>query len=132
MKVVRNAFLNKSSTPEETIQTLIRFAEIARQWKMEPTIWETPHYTGDANTYRAALESGFLYFTEADTKLFPNRHGYLNRAAGRLLNIPETAFDYPDEPGATNKAGRLKQQRLLPRIARMNGLFLFFYPHSFF
>lgn len=105
-------------------------AEVTRTWGIVRTVWETPHYVGNEDTYRAARAAGFLYCTESDTKMFPNRHGYLNRVAGELLNIPETAFNYPNDPDAIRLSGLIRQRSLLPRISRMNGLFYFFYHNT--
>ncbi len=103
------------------------FAEAARQWRILPAVWETPHYIGNADTARAARQSGFLYVTESDTKLFPNRDGYMGAASGRVLNIPETAFNYPKDPDEIGRSGTLRQNGMLPRFVRMNGLLYFFY-----
>jgi len=101
--------------------------EIVRQWKIKPTIWETPHYAGNQDTSRAARDAGFKYMTESDTKLFPNRDGYLNRGQGLLLNIPETAFNVPKAPDEIRESGLNRQYALLPTLVRMNGLFYVFY-----
>ncbi|MEI7900218.1 MAG: DUF2334 domain-containing protein [bacterium] len=103
------------------------FAEAARQWRIRPTVWETPHYIGNTNTARAASQSGFLYFTESDTKLFPNRDGYMGSACGLVLNIPETAFNYPKDPDEICRSGVIRQMHMLPRLVRINGLVYFFY-----
>lgn len=105
-------------------------AEVTRQWQVTPTVWETPHYKGNADTARAVQAAGFRYITESDTKLFPNRSGYLNAAAGLVLNIPETAFNYPAEPDEIKQSGVCRQRFLLAQLARLNGLFYFFYHNS--
>jgi hypothetical protein len=101
--------------------------EIIRQWNIRPSIWETPHYAGNEDTTRAIRDAGFKYMTESDTKLFPNRDGYLNRAQGLLLNIPETAFNVPKDPDEIRTSGLNRQHALLPALVRMNGLFYVFY-----
>ena len=57
-------------------------AEMAAQFNYTPLVWETPHYAGNSDTYKAASESGFQFFTESDTMIFPNYFGYLNVAQG--------------------------------------------------
>jgi len=107
------------------------FAEVARTWGMTPTIWETPHYISNADTFKAARATGFLYATESDTKLFPNRDGWLNHINGLMLNLPETGFDYPEDPDEIKEVGLLKQKYLLPRLMRMQGQFhVFFHNNS--
>lgn len=106
------------------------FAEVVKQWGLRPSIWETPHYIGNADTIRAAARSGFRYFTESDTKLFPNRDGYMGQAQGLLLNIPETAFNYPKDPDAIRESGLIRQLGLLPPLARMNALVYLFYHNT--
>lgn len=106
------------------------FAEVAEKWGIKPTTWETPHYIGNADTFQAAYESGFLYFTESDTKLFPNRQGYLNYAQGLLLNIPETASYYPDDANKIKVTSLIKGNYILPRLVRLNGLFYVFYHNN--
>jgi len=103
------------------------FAEVAEKWQVTPKIWETPHYIGNPDTYRAAMESGFKYCVESDTKLFPNRDGFLNDMAGNLLNIPETGFDYPDEGEDIKEQAIIKQKYIFPRLMRMNGIFQMFF-----
>jgi hypothetical protein len=68
--------------------------------------------------------------TESDTKLFPNREGYLNRVDGRLLNIPETGFNYPLDPNEIKASAIVKQSHILPRLARLRTAFSFFYHNS--
>lgn len=102
-------------------------AEAKKQWGVTPTIWETPHYVGNAETTRAVQTAGFKCMTESDTKIFPNRDGYLNRAQGLLLNIPETAFNLPRPPDELRASSLNRQNALLPQLLRMNGLFYVFY-----
>lgn len=106
------------------------FAEVVKQFGIRPTVWETPHYAGNADTTRAAYDAGFRYFTESDTQLFPNRHGYFDRMQGLILNIPETAGSYPLDPDEIKRFGLLKQKLLMPRLVRMNGLVYLFYHNS--
>ena len=106
------------------------FLETVKQFAVRPTVWETPHYAGNTDTTRAAHGAGFRYFTESDTKLFPNRQGYLDRMQGLVLNIPETAFNYPKDPEAIKRSGILRQKYLLPRLVRMNGLVYLFYHNT--
>ena len=103
------------------------FAEIRRVWGITPTIWETPHYLGNDDTYRAAHSTGFLYLTESDTKLFPNRNGYLNRVNGLMLNLPETGSFFPLDAAETKEKTLIKQRHILPRLVRLGAPFLFFY-----
>jgi hypothetical protein len=118
------------SLEEQRRITDLAFAEIARQWRITPAIWETPHYSSNADTYAAAAQSGFKYLTESDTKLFPNREGYLNRVGGLLLNIPETGFNYPLDPNEIKTSGIVKQRYILPRLVRLRAPFNFFYHNS--
>jgi hypothetical protein len=103
------------------------YAEVTDKWHSAPKIWETPHYISNEDTYKAAAESGFVYVNESDTKIFPNRQGYLGRIGGHLLNIPETGFDFPDEPADIKSSGFMKQQHILPSILRLRGHFNLFY-----
>ncbi|MGA2497354.1 MAG: DUF2334 domain-containing protein [Tepidisphaeraceae bacterium] len=106
------------------------YAEVVRQFGIRPTIWETPHYVGNTDTARAAYGAGFRYLTESDTKLFPNRQGYLDRMKGLVLNIPETAFDYPNDGDEIKRSAILRQKHLLPRLVGMNGLVYLFYHNT--
>ena len=115
------------SLAEQQRITDAAFAEVVAKWDLTPTIWETPHYISNADTFRAAYRTGFLYAVESDTKLFPNRDGYLNNVGGLMLNIPETGFDYPDTAEDIKASSILKQRYIMPRLVRMNGLFLMFY-----
>jgi len=115
---------------EQKAITANAFAEIIKQFGIRPTVWETPHYVGNADTTRAAYDAGFRYFTESDTNLFPNRQGAYNRMQGLILNIPETAGNYPLDPDEIKRFALLKQQHLMPRLVRMNGLVYLFYHSS--
>ena len=106
------------------------YAEIEKQWGIAPTIWETPHYASNEDTFRAAFKTGFKYSTESDTKLFPNWNGYRNTANGLLLNIPETSSFFPLSAKEMKEKTLIKQLHILPRIVRMNALFLVFYHNS--
>ena len=103
------------------------YAEIEKQWGIRPVIWETPHYISNADTFRAAHNSGFRYFTESDTKIFPNWNGYHNHANGLMLNIPETGAFFQLSSAEVKHKTLIKQLYILPRIVRMNALFLVFY-----
>ena len=120
----KKAFLSYQEQKEITDSA---FREIYEKWGIKPTIWETPHYMSNSDTYKAARASGFLYFTESDTKLFPNRNGHLNRANGLLLNVPETAFYFPADAVTVKHSTLVKQKYLLPRLVRLNALFQVFY-----
>jgi hypothetical protein len=103
------------------------YAEIEKTWGLKPVIWETPHYISNADTFRAAHKSGFHYFTESDTKIFPNWSGYHNNSNGLLLNIPETGAFFQANFAEVKEKTLIKQLHILPRIVRMNALFLVFY-----
>lgn len=103
------------------------YAEIVKQWGIKPVIWETPHYTSNTDTFRAARRSGFRYFSESDTKIFPNWNGYQNVASGLMLNIPETVGFFLRPFDEVKKNTLTKQFHILPRIVRMHALFLVFY-----
>jgi len=118
------------SLEEQRRITELAVADVVRHWQITPVIWETPHYSSDANTYIAAAQSGFKYLTESDTKLFPNREGYLNRVGGLLLNIPETGFNYPLDPTEIETSAILKQRYILPRLIRLRAPFNLFYHNS--
>jgi hypothetical protein len=105
-------------------------AEMAAQFSYTPLIWETPHYAGNQDTYRAAAESGFLFFTESDTMLFPNYFGYLNIAQGLIMNIPETGFDFRDNPAQIALMEPVKKDHILPRLVRLNGPYYIFYHNT--
>ena len=105
-------------------------AEIEKHWGFKPLIWETPHYISNEHTFQAAQKSGFKYFTESDTKLFPNWNGYLNNANGLLLNIPETGAFFQIPSKELKEKTLIKQLHILPRIVRMNALFLVFYHNA--
>jgi cellulose synthase/poly-beta-1,6-N-acetylglucosamine synthase-like glycosyltransferase len=106
------------------------FSEIEQTWGIKPTIWETPHYISNEDTFKAAHASGFLYYTESDTKIFPNRNGYLNRANGLMLNIPETGSFFPLDAAGIKEKTLIKQLHILPRITRLNAVFLVFYHNT--
>jgi len=106
------------------------FAESATQFDYTPTIWETPHYTSNTDTYLAAANSGFKYFTESDTKLFPNYRGYLNKSNGNLLNIPETAFDFPEDAISIAQLEPIKKDHILPRLIRLHAPYYIFYHNN--
>jgi hypothetical protein len=118
------------SLVEQRHITDLAMAEVIRCWQITPTIWETPHYASDAHTYIAAAHSGFKYVSESDTKLFPNREGYLNRIGGLLLNIPETGFNYPLDPTEIRTSAIVKEEYILPRLARLRAPFNVFYHNS--
>jgi hypothetical protein len=99
----------------------------AQDWGVQPLFWETPHYLGDRSTYRAVAELGFRFITESDAWLFPNRYGPEGALDGRLLNIPETAFSYPDEPVDVGKALGDQIAHLLPDLAALHAPYLFFF-----
>jgi hypothetical protein len=105
-------------------------AEMAAQFSYNPLIWETPHYAGNQDTYRAAAESGFLFFTESDTMLFPNYFGYLNLAQGLIMNIPETAFDFQDNPTLIAQMEPIKKDYILPRLVRLNSPYYTFFHNT--
>ncbi|HZX49680.1 MAG TPA: DUF2334 domain-containing protein, partial [Candidatus Paceibacterota bacterium] len=105
-------------------------AEALAQFGYTPTIWETPHYISDANTYLTAKNSGFTFFTESDTKLFPNQRGYLNKSNGNLWNIPETAFDFPEDAASIAALEPVKKDHILPRLARLNAPYYIFYHNN--
>lgn len=104
--------------------------EMAAQFNYPPLIWETPHYSGNQDTYKAAADSGFQFFTESDTMLFPNYFGYLNRAQGLIMNIPETAFDFQDNPNLIAQMEPLKKDFILPRLVRLNAPYYTFYHNT--
>ena len=107
-------------------------AEMAAQFNYTPLIWETPHYAGNQDTYRAAAESGFQFFTESDTMLYPNKFGYLNLAQGLIMNIPETAFDFQDNPTLIALMEPIKKDNILPRLVRLNAPYYTFYHNTNF
>lgn len=106
------------------------YAEIEKHWGVKSVIWETPHYFSNDDTFRAAHKTGFKYFTESDTKLFPNWNGYLNNANGLLLNIPETGAYFQRSAKELKEKTLIKQLHILPRIVRMNAPFLVFYHNN--
>jgi hypothetical protein len=118
------------SLEEQQHITDLGFAEVARLWHLTPTIWITPDYESNTDTYIAAARSGFKYLAESDTKLFPNREGYLNKVGGLLLNIPETGFNYPLDPSEIKTSAILKQKYILPRLIRLRAQFNMFYHNS--
>ncbi|MBN2567791.1 DUF2334 domain-containing protein, partial [Candidatus Woesearchaeota archaeon] len=102
--------------------------EIAANFAYDSKTWETPHYKGNHDTYAAAAAAGFSYFSESDTKIWPNRFGYLNVADGSLISIPETAFDFP-EFGTVEEwqtYARKQEDGILARMLRMDGIFFYF------
>jgi hypothetical protein len=105
-------------------------AEMAAQFNFTPLIWETPHYAGNPDTYRAAAESGFQFFTESDTMLFPNYFGYQNLAQGLILSLPETAFDFRDTPELIAQMEPIKKDHILPRLVRLNAPYYTFYHNT--
>lgn len=115
--------------PLEQQQTVTNsaYAEIEKQWGVKPLIWETPHYISNVDTFRAAHNSGFRYFTESDTKIYPNWNGYHNHSNGLLLNIPETGAFFQISSAEVKQKTLIKQLHVLPRIVRMHALFLVFY-----
>jgi len=112
---------------QQQVITDAAYAEIEKTWGIKPVIWETPHYMSNADTFRAAHKSGFRYFTESDTKIFPNWNGYHNNSNGMLLNIPETGAFFQANFAEVKAKTLIKQLHILPRIVRMNALFLVFY-----
>jgi len=106
------------------------YAEVTEKWRVIPKIWETPHYRSNEDTYKAAAASGFVYVNESDTKLFPNRSGYLGHINGHLLNVPETGFNFPLDPKEIKASTLVKQLYLLPRFVRLQAPFNFFYHNS--
>ena len=104
--------------------------ETGTQFTYTPTIWETPHYISNSNTYVAAKNSGFTFFTESDTKLFPNQRGYLNKSNGNLWNIPETAFDFPEDAASIAALEPIKKDHILPRLARLHAPYYIFYHNN--
>lgn len=96
-------------------------------WGLQPLFWETPHYLGDPSTYRAAAELGFRFITESDAWIFPNRSGLEGVLDKRILNIPETASSYPDEPAEIRQALRDQITHLLPDLAGLHAPYLFFF-----
>lgn len=105
-------------------------AEMAAQFNYTPLIWETPHYAGNQDTYRAAAESGFQFFTESDTMLFPNTFGYRNLARGLIMSLPETAFDFQDPPEQIAHMEPIKKDFILPRLVRLNAPYYTFYHNT--
>jgi hypothetical protein len=105
-------------------------AEMAAQFNYTPLIWETPHYSGNETTYTAANDSGFQFFTESDTMLFPNYFGYRNRAQGLILSLPETAFDFRDTPALIAQMEPIKKDHILPRLVRLNAPYYTFYHNT--
>ena len=118
------------SLREQQIITDSAYDEIEKQWGIKPVIWETPHYISNNDTFLAASKSGFKYFTESDTKLFPNWNGYLNHANGLMLNIPETGAYFQRSVKELKEKTLVKQLHILPRIVRMNAPFLVFYHNN--
>ncbi|OUR71076.1 hypothetical protein A9Q78_10675 [Methylophaga sp. 41_12_T18] len=118
------------SLRDQQIITDAAYDEIEKQWRLKPVIWETPHYISNSDTFLAARKSGFKYFTESDTKLFPNWNGYLNHANGLMLNIPETGAYFQSSVNELKEKTLVKQLHILPRIVRMNAPFLVFYHNN--
>ncbi len=112
---------------EQKVITDSAYAEIEKHWGVKPVIWETPHYISNKDTFKAAHASGFHYFTESDTKIFPNWNGYQNNSNGLMLNIPETGAFFQLGTAEVKQKALIKQLYVLPRIVRMNALFLVFY-----
>lgn len=102
--------------------------EAASQFNFAPKIWETPHYKGNSDTIQAAQRSGFQFFTESDTMLFPNYWGYQNISNRLLLNLPETGFDFRDVPSVQEVS--IKKDHILPRLVRINAPYYIFYHNS--
>jgi hypothetical protein len=119
----------RSLTEQKQVTDSAR-AEMAARFGYTPRIWETPHYAGNPDTYRAAAESGFEFFTESDTMLFPNRFGYLNLAQGLIMSLPETAFDFRDTPDLIAQMEPIKKDHILPRLVRLNAPYYTFYHNS--
>jgi Uncharacterized protein conserved in bacteria (DUF2334) len=105
-------------------------AEMAVQFNYTPLVWETPHYAGNQDTYRSAADSGFQFFTESDTMLYPNNFGYLNLAQGLIMNIPETAFDFQDDPTLIAQMEPIKKDYILPRLVRLNSPYYTFFHNT--
>jgi hypothetical protein len=124
---LKNTFLSYADQKDRTDSAR---TEMATQFNFTPLIWETPHYAGNQDTYRAAADSGFQFFTESDTMLFPNYFGYLNRAQGLIMNIPETAFDFQDNPTLIAQMEPIKKDFILPRLVRLNAPYYAFYHNT--
>jgi hypothetical protein len=122
----------KTFLPLDAQKQIIKsaYTEVKDKWRIKPKIWETPHYSSNADTYIAAKASGFIYVNESDTMLFPNRYGYKNLIAGNLLNLPETAFYFPINPEEVRKTTIIKQKHVLPRMVRLKGAFTVFFHNT--
>jgi len=117
------------SLAEQQNITTNAYNEAKKQFNYTPTTWETPHYISNKDTYLAAFNSNFTYFTESDTKLFPNYNGYQNLAQGLLLNVPETGFDFAED-AANITLKEPTKKIILSRTVRINGLYYVFYHNN--
>jgi hypothetical protein len=100
---------------------------IFHDWGIKPSIWETPHYQGNINTYQEVSLAGFRYINESDTWIFPNKHGIGNVLEGRLLNIPETATNLPDEPEAIRRETLDQKLAIMPDLYEIGAPYLLFF-----
>jgi hypothetical protein len=98
-----------------------------RDWGEIPMIWETPHYQGNPDTYKAVYRAGLRMINESDAWLFPNWHGKGMKFGGKLLNVPETATSFPDEAKDIDTELRAQKAAILPDLHHIGAPYLFFF-----